>query len=272
MNEKAVKRIELLIFEKGFSSVRSFSEYVKERDPQNYVSEDTISNVIKGKGFYNDTLVVIAKGLGVPVDCLTAEKIPLVDEYLFEEVLPIKEEWDNGIKDNREKGINNLETVRRLYDTSRRICPDEIGGISSQKEYKITTLSEFCIYYPLCRESDVAEVIYRICGQIEGSEDYLLKQFAWLYSTIPDSPAKKIADCQAVIQRLSHKTYLDEEEERSLESMENYKNSESWKKGFMDYRNIISKKKKLYENHLFQVIFRAEMPELYTGIICGESG
>ena len=54
--------------------------------------------------------------------------------------------------------------------------------------------------------------------------------------------------------------------------MEDYRHSSLWKKGYEDYINIISKKKELYDNHLFQVIFRAEMPELYTEIICGESG
>lgn len=53
------KRVELLIFDKGFPSIRKFAEYMKECYPQNYVSEDTISNVIKGKGVQNNTLVII---------------------------------------------------------------------------------------------------------------------------------------------------------------------------------------------------------------------
>lgn len=42
MNDTIRKRVELLIFDKGYPSIRKFAEYMKECYIQNGVSEDTI--------------------------------------------------------------------------------------------------------------------------------------------------------------------------------------------------------------------------------------
>ena len=96
------KRIELLIFEKGFPSIRSFANYMEEILPYECVSKDTITNAIKGNEVRKGTLFSIAKSLDLPVECLTDEKLILIDDYLKEEVEPLKEEFD---KKKRKRSI-----------------------------------------------------------------------------------------------------------------------------------------------------------------------
>lgn len=263
MNEKVGKRVELLIFDKGFSSIRKFAEYLKENNYECYVTEDTIYNLIKGKGFQNNTLVCISKGLGVPIDCLTAENMPLVDNYLFNEVASVKKEMESDIKLFEERGINNLQTVRRLYDIDKRVYPNQIGELYNRYGFEITTLAEMSIYFPLCQLRDVIEVIFRIRGEVENYESYIFGQYAWLYGTIPDIPAKKFADCQAIKLRLSNKQNLNGDEEKLLKCMTEYEESELWKEGYLQYKSIINRAYELYKNGIINDIFKARIPELY---------
>lgn len=263
MNKKIGRRVELLIFEKGFPSIRKFVKYLREKEPENCVSEDTISNVIKGKGFQNNTLISVAKGLNVPVDCLMAENIPLVDEYLFTQVAAIKEETKNDKELWEDGDINNLESVRMLYAINKCIYPNEIGELYNKYGFEIMTLAELSIYFPLCRMSDIMEVMFRIRGQIRRYEMYIYEQYAWLYRTIPDIPAKKYADYQAVMLRLSNKRNLNSAENELLNAMREYKNSELWNEGFLQYKNIIEKTYKLYETDIVEDIYKGRLPELY---------
>ena len=59
MEEKVSKRVELLIYDKGFSSIRQFAEYLKREHIEYSLSENTISNFINGKGFQNNTLYLM---------------------------------------------------------------------------------------------------------------------------------------------------------------------------------------------------------------------
>lgn len=142
MSKKTGKRIELLIFEKGFPSIRQFARYIKENNPQNYISEDTISNLTKRKSTSTHTLQCIAQALDLPLPCLTSENLPLVDDYLFGEVADRK---DNA---NKTK-INDLDIIKDLYTTCKSIYPDNIQNEFYESRRKITTLAEISIYFPL---------------------------------------------------------------------------------------------------------------------------
>ena len=256
MNEKIGKRIELLIFDMGFLSVKKFAEYLKDKNPVSYVSEDTILNLIKGKGFQNNTLVSIAGGLGVPLDCLTAENMPLVDGYLFNEVAIRKEELKNDINSvHDEEKITNLEIVRMLYDVDKRIYP---GEICDRYGFKITTIAEMSIYFPLFSMRNVMEVMYRILGEVVNYENYILEQYAWLYSTIPDIPAKKFADYQVEILNVKSKG----EEDKYLKFFYEYKDSEVLQEGYLQYKDIVKRTYELYHNDIMNDIFNAKLPEL----------
>lgn len=257
------KRVELLIFEKGFPSVRKFAEYLKEFDPENYVSEDTISNVIKGKGLQNSTIVTIAKGLGISVDCLTADNIPLLDDYLAYEVRPLKEKKCKEYRNFEGEQINNLEWIKRLYDISKRIYPTDIGDIYSEYEYQITTLAEFIIYFPLCRIQDVMEVIFRIRGSINNYESYFFEQFRRLYATIPNIPAKKYADFQVIEMRLEHRVNLNENQIRLKEMLIEFKQSELYKVAYRQYSDIVDKTDKYYRARQTKDILCMQIPEIY---------
>lgn len=258
MNDKIGKRIELMIFDKGFLSVKKFAEYLKEKNPTSYVSEDTILNLIKGKGFQNNTLVSIADGLGIPVDCLTTENMPLVDEYLFNEVAARKEDLKNNINDHDEKNVTSLEIIRMLYDVEKRIYPREMGDMCNRYGFKITTLAEMSIYFPLFSMCNVMEVMYRILGEVVNYENYILEQYAWLYGTIPDIPAKKFADYQVEMLKLKSKG----EEDKYIKLFYKYKESKVLQEGYLQYKDIVKRSHELYHNDIMNDIYKAKLPEL----------
>lgn len=260
MNERIGKRVELLIFDKGFPSIRRFAEYLREKDPENCVSEDTISNLIKGGGCNYNTLVSIAKGLEVPVDCLTAEVQRLENFYLFHEVAHAKEEIEPEKGADKEDKINNLETYKRLHDIDKRFYPGDAGDLYTYG-FKITTIAELSIYFPLLRMDGVMDVIDRIGGQIIEYEEYILGQYAHLYKTIPDIPAKKYADFLAAKFRLSNKKNLNHSEEQLQRLMEEYAESDLYNEGFLQYKAIIKREKKLQSGIMLQAICVDELPQ-----------
>lgn len=263
MEEKVSKRVELLIYDKGFSSIRQFAEYLKREHSEYSLSEDTISNFINGKGFQNNTLVSIAKGLDLPVDCLTAEYLPLVDGYLFDEVAYEKELNDKNKRTRKECEINNLETVKRYYDIDKRTYPGEIGDIYHKYEFRISTLAELSIYLPLCDLSVLADILYRIFGQVSGYECYILEKYSWLYKEIPDIPAKKYADYQAIMLRLSRKQHFTQCEKNELEAMKEYQKSKEYEKGYEQYGDIVRRTRELFNNPIINDILKARLPEVY---------
>ena len=262
MSEKTGKRIELLIFEKGFPSIRQFARYIKEKDPESYISEDTISNLIKGKSTNTNTLQCIAHALDLPLPCLTSENLSLVDDYLFKEVADEKNKYYELIKNDKTK-INNLDIVKNLYTTYKSIYPDNIQNETYESRRKITTLAEISIYFPLFNMHYFIDIIGRISGQIESYENYILDQYQWLYERIPDSPAKRFADCQVITLKLSNKQNLSKSEQTLLDSMEKYAQSQDYLNGYKQYCNIIKKLKKLYNNDIIIETLCNRFPEIY---------
>lgn len=258
------ERIELLIFEKGFTSVRKFANYMKEKMPSNYVSEDTIANVIKGKETRNLTLQVVAQGLDVPLEILLAEKIILVDEYLQNEVRPRKEEYENGLM--AEDGIcfNELRTVKYLFDLSKRFYPTDISEkMGKEPAYHITTLAELSIYFPLFKTYIMADAMYRIDGTIEGYESYVLEQYEWLYSEIPDIPAKRYADNRVKFLRLKGKTILTEKEKELQRQLEQYWEGGEYELDYEQYHNIVQRHYNLHHNDIMRGILETNFSEIY---------
>ena len=59
---------------------------------------------------------------------------------------------------------------------------------------KIRSLNEFLLYLPLCEPYSLADVLFRINGNLKNNQEYIEDQFNYLYKRIPDSPAKTYAD------------------------------------------------------------------------------
>lgn len=262
MNEKIGKRIELLIYEKGFSSVGRFATYLDENHPQNSLSEDTIRGLIRGKGFRNSTLKNVAVGLGLPIECLTTTVLPLVDAYLFGEVAEEKESRAN-ILDKGEEQVKELTWIKRLYDTDCRMYPSNEADMANKYGFKISTLAELSLYFPLCNLHIVFDIMNRICGQVEGYETYILEKYAWLYNEIPDMPAKRYADYAAVMMRLSTKQNLSEQEKADLLKMKEYASSGNLAGDYKQYRDITKRYYELFNNPIINDILKARLPEIY---------
>ena len=109
---------------------------------------------------------------------------------------------------------------------------------------------------------NILEVMYRICGQIEHYESYILDQYRWLYGTIPDIPAKKYADYQAIRLRLANKRYLTEKEQELQSIVYEFKKTELYHEGCEQYKRIIKEAYKLYYDDVVKDIFKIRLPEL----------
>lgn len=235
------KRVELLIYAKGFSSIRQYVEYISQNYPKYCISEDTISNIIKGKGFRIATLELLAKGLGVPLGCLIRERLPEVDGYLFGEVASYIEEWGRCWENEN----HDLEAVRILYEM-------DMINYTGQSKYKITTLPELLIYMPLGKMSDLFEAVCRIGGNIENNGQYILNQFNWFYKTIPDSLAKRYADYLLESHRLSDPE--DEEAEQALLCDYGFDDDKLYNAAYMEYQEHIDRIRTLFSNDLIREI------------------
>ena len=109
------RRVEQMIFENGHSSVHDFWAYLKESHANIVVSEDTIMNLVKGKGAQANTLIWVAQGLEVPIGFLTNDYIPILDDYL-EEIYEM--DWNQ---------------IEELYDRIRMGEQAETGGRKREK-------------------------------------------------------------------------------------------------------------------------------------------
>ena len=248
MNKKIGNRVRKLIYAKGFSSIRKFADYLERVEPENYVTEDTIFNVIKGKNMRNDTLKVIADGLGVSMDCLTSDDVPIAEDYLMYEV----EAEENTEEHCEEHRMRMRRIYNNLYDISRRFYPADVGDIYLDNHYRITTLAEFGIYLPLLEMWDVMEVISRIGGCVKGFEIYTLEQYRWLYRRIPDSPAKRYADYQANSIRLANKKNLNDQEKKMKLELEQFENSESFEAGEKHYLEVTASLRAKYRTEMLE--------------------
>lgn len=263
MHEKLGKRLELLMYEKGVGSPGRFAAYLKEQHPIHSVSEDTIRGLINGKGFQNYTLESIAIGLGLPIECLIIPDLPLVDAYLFGEVL---EEKETGVDTGTERDycIKELTWIKKLYDIDCRMYPSTEADLSNKCGFQISTLAELSIYFPLCNMRVLADVMCRLCGQIEGYEIYMLEKYAWIYNTIPDIPAKRFADYQVKKLRLSAKKMLSEDEKKCMQEIMIYEDSEESESDYQQYREIAYKYYELFSNIIVNDILKARVPEIYV--------
>ena len=262
MNEKLGKRLELLIYAKGFSSPGKFAAYLNKNYPGNSLSEDTIRGLIRGKGFQNNTLKNVAVGLDIPMECLMTPVLPLVDAYLFGEVA---EEKQNCI-DLAGKGecqVKELTWIKRLYDTDCRMYPSNESDMANKYGFKISTLAELSIYFPLCNLHIISDVMNRICGQVEGYETYILEKYAWMYDEIPDIPAKRYADYAATMLRVSAKQNLCDKEKMQLQEMKEYAASGSLEDDYEQYRDLTRRVYELFNNPIMNDIFKARLPEIY---------
>lgn len=258
------ERIELLIFDKGFTSIRSFANYMKEKMPYDYVSEDTISNLVKGKDARNLTIQAIAQGLDLPMEVLLEDKIILVDEYLKNEVRARKEEYEKGIIGSDDIYFNELRTVKYLFGLSRRFYPAEISRIlGNEPNYHITTLAELSVYFPLIKMYVLSDVLSRIDGAIDGYETYILKQYEWLYNEIPDIPARRYADNCVKSLRLKVKNTLDESEKQSQKQLEQYWLSDEYESDYEQYHNIVQRHYDLHHNDIMRGIMEINFSEVY---------
>ena len=258
------KRIELLIFAKGFTSIHQFSTYLKEKYPTTYVTVDTIFNLIKGKPYRHSTIENIANGLDLPIECLTASSIPLLDDYLLYEVADIKNEFSSQHNANSNFSLldhlASWDTCLELYDISKLIYPYNPMHLSTKTNFKITTLAEFCIYLPLCNPLIVIDSIYRIGGQIESLERYILNQFNYIHRHIPDSPAKHFADCEVLLLRLNNKDILSKDERQKLNSLNQYRKSKAWDIAYDCYNEDMLKMYSFYRNDIAD-LFYTKFPE-----------
>ena len=261
---KCGERIELLIFDKGFTSIRKFANYMKEKIPCDYISEDTIINVIKGKEARKATFQVIAEALDLPVDILLDEKIVFVDEYLKNEVRPQKEECERRPNEYGDGSVNELRTVKYLYDLSQRFYPTGISGwFGNERKYHITTLAELSVYLPLIKIYILADVMSRIDGAIDGFENYVLNQYERLYEEIPDIPAKRYADNCIITLRLKGKASLNTEEKKMYEQLESYWNSDEYKSDYAQYHSIVRRNYDLQNNDIVRSVLETQFPEIY---------
>lgn len=110
----------------------------------------------------------------------------------------------------------------------------------------------------------LADVMCRLCGQIEGYEIYMLEKYAWIYNTIPDISAKRFADYRVKKLRLSAKEILSEEEKKCMQEIMIYENSEESESDYQQYREIVYKYYELFSNTIVNDILKARLPEIYV--------
>lgn len=251
------RRLELLIFAKGFRSIRSFAEYMKVNCPEEYVSDDTISNTIKGKNVSKSTLITTAKTLGVPIEMLISENIVMFDEYLEYWVQPLLDEYNSIVSgmvytqcdevgevayiestieefDKRFAKLDLFKDVLFVYDLSVCFYPSTYSD-DINLNHPIKTLGELLIYFPICDMRVFSDVVYRIAGEINNYEQYILKQIEYLYKRIPSTPAKRYADYLVLTSRLEKKAVLSAEESRLKEKLSKYEMSRDCDEGYKQY-------------------------------------
>ena len=261
MKKRLGKRIELLIFSKGFDSRRSFAKYMAENKPEICVGSQTISNVIEGKNTQIDTIKAIAECLELPLEVLINENLVLIDDFLKNEIEPIMMEKGEDLS-AREYAI---ETVKYLYDVSKRFCPCSISDEFGLNDgFHISTLAELALYLPLCKFYLLSDFVSRIGGDVERREGYILKQSEYLYDHIPNIPAKRYVDNHIKTYRIAKKEKLNENEVVEKESLEKYWESEECERDYTHYFELVKRWLELSQDNTMRVIFEQNFPEIYA--------
>lgn len=261
------RRVELLIYEMGFSSIYAFAKFINTNYYNIELTEDTISNIVKGKGARFQTLLELAKGLSVPASMLIEEYIPFVDDYIQEvyENSEQDENWREAFKKEQaslRKGKYEWSYLRYLYQIAQIFC-----GSSSERATafgkEIFTYTNFMLYLPLCRPEVLIEALKRIGGEVIWREDYIIQQFAWVYREIPDIPAKRFADCQVELQPLLRKLKLTQEEEEKKRKLKAFTQTKEYEEGYEQYESLLSRWRTLLNENLMREILKNRFPELY---------
>lgn len=261
MENKLGRRIELLIYSKGFDSVKSFARYIEEKNPQRSVALQTLYNVIKGKKAETETIMIIAESLELPIDILTNENMYLIDEFLEREILPIK----MGENFNNRTRLLAIEKVKKIYDVSNLFCPSIIGDwFGTNEGIHMSTMPEIEFYVPLSKMNLVCDFRIRIAGDMEWREDYILKQSENLYKRIPNIPAKRYVDNHVLTYKLRRKDKLNESEIQELEALEGYWKSKQSSEDYEQYLDILQRWHKFSQNPVVCEILKQTFPEIYS--------
>lgn len=263
------RRVEQIIFESGYSSVHDFWVYLREFHANIFVSEDTIMNLVKGKGAQINTLIWVAQGLGIPTGFLTNDYIPILDDYL-EEIYEMDRDEIEELYDRVRMG--ECKTGKRysymlyLYHMANQFCQRswKLGNAINAPQAGILTYPDLILYLPLCRLDFMVDVWYRIDGDIPFREDYVMKQFAYLYKKIPDIPAKRFADCQARLLPLIRKRILSSREQEIKSELLAFTKTKEYDQGYCQYEEILSKWQKLLSGDLMNTILKSIFSELYA--------
>ncbi len=205
--------------------------------------------------------MAIAECLELPLEILTNENLIFIDDFLENEISPIKAEKNSD--DYTRKFA--MGTVKYLYDLSNRFCPLSISDEFGLSEgFHIATMSEMVLYLPLCRLYHLYDLISRIGGDIDGREGYILKQSEFLYETIPDIPAKHYVDNCIMKYRIEKKEKLDENEEKEKQRLEKYWRSEEMQRDYKHYYDIVQQWFKLSQDDTMRCILEQKFPEVYA--------
>ncbi len=120
----------------------------------------------------------------------------LFEYYGIERICEPRDECEEQII--RNVLVNEMTTADCIKEINGQIDEYRVlfcGEPARIKEYHMSSLVTFLIYYPLIKETSLGEALSRIGGHFgDGRGLYVLDQLERLYSEIPDSKEKRIAD------------------------------------------------------------------------------
>ena len=176
-------------------------------------SADNLKGLLKGKVTYSvlaEAMCVEPKTVYNWVNNKTAPSINdlvLLAKFLNVDILDIL-----VMKGDREAPLIRDEVISAMNEERKAIdklvdknvkndcpCKESVIATVFLNEYqrqntKIRNLNEFLLYLPLCDPFRLADVLYRINGNLKHNQEYVEKQLDHLYRWIPESPVKSYAD------------------------------------------------------------------------------
>ena len=157
-------------------------ETLVEQVGEEYISLSTLKRIESGKGRLD---LLRLKRI---CDVLKCSITDLIEDNELREYLRI------CFPD--EEGEESEKNIRATLEEQIVFYP-KVSDNSLLSTMPILTLLQFVIYLPLIPEHILYDSLKAFSGQAFGYEFYVAKQLRRLYKSIPDSDAKRYADCEA---------------------------------------------------------------------------
>ena len=146
----------------------------KDIAPIVHLSERQVQNKLKGKALSVEELALFASLFGCTIDDLLVFEH---DRFVESERLPVTK---------REKlDLSTIVEISNTIDFHAR----------HTRDCEIQNLAEFLLYLPLMPQIVLQDICFRCIGNLTSfNKYYFIKQMNYLYTSLPDIPAKHYAD------------------------------------------------------------------------------